>query len=124
MSLSITSEAPGVVPRSIIVVHGVGDQVRGATGRDLAGALGRELGRELGESSTITIGERGDVLRSAPVMDGDDNQVRAEVIDLGWRERGQDRALPIYEFYWADESRVGEDLVGRLFSSWQLFVGL
>jgi hypothetical protein len=111
-------------PRSLIVVHGVGDQARGQTGRDLAEAVGRELIRELGEGTTVTIDRRGDILRAAPVAAGDEDLVRAEVVDVDWREDGRDRSLPIYEFYWADESRVGEDLVGRWLGAWQLFVGL
>ncbi|WP_165250458.1 alpha/beta hydrolase [Paludisphaera soli] len=111
---------------ALIVVHGVGNQERGAT----MGALLRTLGlvSPRGAGTQLVAGRevlaRSGSAGIAPQgFDPDRNDAYCPHALLEW---GDDAPgpKPCYEFYWADESRVGDSVWNRARSYWQLLVGL
>jgi hypothetical protein len=109
----------------VIVVHGVGSQERGETLATFMQTLGRVM---TGESGTEIL-NRADVLVKSPpdppksLPDPTDEGIyfpHAVLLVAG--SAGDPRHF--YEFYWADESRVGDSVWNQARSYWQILVGL
>jgi len=86
-------------------------------------ALGDEISQAIDSGSPVWITRQGATLSANAGLDTDSVQNRSEVYTIRWTNYESHR-LPVYEFYWADESRVGKGWLGWLWGCWQLIVGL
>ncbi len=119
------------VEMPIIVVHGVGNQKRGVT----LDTFMQTLGKVMSGGSGTEIIKRADVLVKSPpdpprtlpdppdpsphrISDG--NYYPHAVLQL----TGNAAPWHFYEFYWADESRIGDTAWNKARSYWQILVGL
>ena len=120
---------PGSERGAVIVVHGVGNQERGAT----LSALVRTLGEVMPGGTGTEVIARPDVLvkpadEPPDPLDCPTDRCRTGAYymhaDLAARDAAGAHYWPFYEFYWADESRIGDSILDEPWSFWQMIAGL
>lgn len=105
---------------SIIVVHGVGDQVKGETARSVVTALAQQI-------ITENRPERVDVSGPNEVHIPTSGYAPCSAVlqTMQWSDPAHNaHQLPVYEFYWADASRNQVGIADQFWLMWQLAVGL
>jgi hypothetical protein len=123
-----SSDAEWKSSGAVIVVHGVGNQERGST----IATLMQTIGKFAPGGSGSEVVARGDVLVKPPdpTMSHSSTTIQGHTsaycphAELRWSNNKAIHSLPFYEFFWADESRLGKSLWSQVRSFWQILVGL
>jgi hypothetical protein len=114
---------------AVVVVHGIADQRPGQTARRRPGTPSgfyqaqkpQEPKRQETESKDLGIALNDYLLGRLVLPEGD---ALYESTRVSLRRRADDRALDVYEMYWADLSRLSAGGLSALLSLYQLFFHL
>ena len=113
-------------PRSIVVIHGVGDHKEDDTAKAFSRALARARGKAVLWSPPSLVTRIGDVQCEIAETDADRSNNEAFTfsayrIEVPWP--GPKWEIPLYEFFWSNLSRKGLGLLGEVAKVWRFLVG-
>lgn len=107
-------------PNSLIVIHGVGDQKVEETIRDLSRGIGRAIQQTTGLSG-IRVCQRGEWQCGVPHSD---DSMRVTEYEVAHTRGGASVVHRLYEFHWADLSRLSDRWYDQVRGSVQFLTGL
>ena len=113
---------PAPAPRSIVVIHGVGDHKQDVTATEFSRALGRAMSPKAGWTLPTLVSKQGDVqceTRDAHSLKA--FTFAAYKISVPWPR--PIREVFLYEFYWSQLSREGLGLLGEIKKIWRFLFG-
>lgn len=107
---------------AIVVLHGIGEQVRGNCGMAFAKERAKALSRQGAVTGPVTVASAGEHVFSVP--GGLHDPVDVPVCFVYYVSNGTPTQDDIYEMHWAADRHGANSFFKNLFNAWQLFVGL
>src|SRR5947209_3221647 len=113
-------------PKSIVVIHGVGDHKEDETAKAFSRALAQARGSGAQWSPPSLVTRTGDV--QCEVVEAGAGGPPTEAFSfsayrIGVPWPGPKWEVPLYEFYWSNLSRKGLGLLGEVAKVWRFLVG-